>query len=120
MFKDLARSLRDARDLAPRGQVVVRIHLFGIAYARQLEGIDLAALAREAGVPETFATEIHKGMRLAEFVTLKRPVEFCGGTALLPEAGAAHLRCIIRGHAKPIDNPMASVPTGEGTAGPAL
>ncbi len=61
MHKDLARSLRDARDLAPRGQVVVRIHLFGIAYARELQGSDLAALAREAGVPETYATEVHKG-----------------------------------------------------------
>jgi hypothetical protein len=67
----LIRALRDAREQAPDGDVVVRIHLFGIRHARQLQGVDLKALTQAAGVPTTYATEIRKGMRLADWVTLK-------------------------------------------------
>lgn len=67
----LVRALREAREQAPDGDVVVRIHLFGIRHARQLQGMDLKALAQAARVPTTYATEIRKGMRLAEWVTPK-------------------------------------------------
>ena len=76
MTKNLAQSLRAAWEQAPRGDVVVRIHLFGIENAAALEGISLAGLVEEAGVPKPYATEIHKGMRLAEYVTLRRPTGF--------------------------------------------
>lgn len=67
--KDLSSLLKAARDGAPEGNVVVRIHLFGIDHAEDLNGINLHALVREAGVPAPYATEIRKGMRLAEYVT---------------------------------------------------
>ncbi len=51
--------------------MVVRIHLFGIDYADELEGVNLAELVAAAGVPKPYATEIRKGMRLAEFVARK-------------------------------------------------
>jgi hypothetical protein len=71
LISDLARLLRDARDQAPDGDVVVRIHLFGIDHAEQLQGVNLNELVAAAGVPKPYATEIRKGMRLAEYVTRK-------------------------------------------------
>lgn len=64
MNQELVRALREAREQAPDGDVVVRIHLFGIRHASRLDGVDLKALARAAGVPETYATEIRKGVTL--------------------------------------------------------
>jgi 5-methylcytosine-specific restriction protein B len=71
MAVDLATALRDARAQAPEGKVVVRIHLFGIRYAEQLRGVDVKALCARADVPLTYATEINKAMRLADYVTIK-------------------------------------------------
>ena len=71
MGRDLSRLLHEAWAQAPEGDIVVRIHLFGIVNAAELEGVDLKALAANAGVPVTYATEIRKGMRLADWVLLK-------------------------------------------------
>jgi hypothetical protein len=71
MARDLATLLREAREHAPEGEVVVRIHLFGIQYANELGGVNLRALVKTAGIPTPYATEIRKGMRLADYVTLK-------------------------------------------------
>lgn len=68
---DLIRKLRDARSRAAEGDVVVRIHLFGIDHAKELQGVDLNELVAAAGVPKPYTTEIRKGMRLAEYVTRK-------------------------------------------------
>ncbi|MFI5258881.1 MAG: hypothetical protein ACHQ01_04640 [Candidatus Limnocylindrales bacterium] len=68
---DLARPLREASEQAPRGDVAVRIHLFGIMHAERLEGVNLRKLCAAAGISENWATEIHKGMRLSEHVTVR-------------------------------------------------
>jgi hypothetical protein len=68
MRSDLVRALREAWADAPRGEVVVRVHLFGIDHAEELEGLSLPELVAAAGIPKPYATEIHKGMRLAEYV----------------------------------------------------
>ncbi len=67
----LVRELHDAWANAPEGDIVVRIHLFGIRNARRLDGVNLRALAEAAEIPLTYATEIHKGIRLADWVVLK-------------------------------------------------
>jgi hypothetical protein len=71
MTRDLAALLHEAWAQAPDGDVVVRIHLFGIEHAEALEGVNLRALVGTAGIPKPYASEIRKGMRLAEHVTLK-------------------------------------------------
>lgn len=68
---NLVRLLREARNQAPPGNIVVRIHLFGIQHADDLSGVDLGELVAAAGIPKPYATEIRKGMRLADYVTLK-------------------------------------------------
>lgn len=71
MLRDLSGVLHDAWAQAPEGEIVVRIHLFGIKYADELQGVDLRALVDAAEIPKPYATEIRKGMRLADYVTLK-------------------------------------------------
>jgi len=56
---------------AEKGYTAVTIHLFGIEYAEQLVGHNLKDICTLADVPISYVTEIHKGMRLAEFVRLK-------------------------------------------------
>jgi hypothetical protein len=68
---DLVRLLREAYEQAPQGNVAVRIHLFGIEHAEGLDGVNRKELCALAGISENWATEIHKGMRLADYVTLR-------------------------------------------------
>lgn len=69
--EELVRDLRDAILGAEEGNKVVAIHLFGIRHAGALDGRNLSELAERAGLGKSWATEIRKGVRLAEFVTLK-------------------------------------------------
>lgn len=73
MVRDLSRVLREAWEQAPEGDVVLRVHLFGIEHAKALEGVSLHALVEAAGIPKPYATEIRKAIRLADYVTLTRP-----------------------------------------------
>ena len=68
---ELSTIFKDLYHQAEKGSTVVTIHLFGIKYAGQLEGHNLKEICTLADVPTSFATEIRKGMRLAEHVTLK-------------------------------------------------
>jgi hypothetical protein len=67
---ELVRILRDAVRSAPEGEIVVSIHIFGIAYARDLQDVSLRELVRLAGIRPSYQTEIRKGMRLAEYVRI--------------------------------------------------
>lgn len=69
-MNDLAEQLRKAVEDAPKGDRVVTIHLFGIGHADRLAGVNLKDLAERAGIGESFATELRKGLRLASFVQL--------------------------------------------------
>lgn len=69
--EELTRALRDAVLGAEDGNKVVAIHLFGIRYAKALDGRNLTELVDRAGLGKSWVTEIRKGVRLAEFVTLK-------------------------------------------------
>jgi hypothetical protein len=62
MNRNLVRDLHDAWSQAPKGDIVVWVHLFGIDHAEELQGVNLQVLAETAGIPRTYATEIHKGM----------------------------------------------------------
>ncbi|RPA22582.1 HTH-like domain-containing protein [Shewanella frigidimarina] len=56
-----------------KGETAVSIHLFGIKYASEIKecGLSPKNLAKLAGIPETYGTEINKGRNLAKFVTIK-------------------------------------------------
>lgn len=66
----LVDALREAVVQAGEGEVVVSIHLYGIRYARQLEGLSLKDLVGDAQIPDSYRTEIRKGMKLSEYVRI--------------------------------------------------
>jgi len=68
---DLAAIFEKRYHNAEKGEAVVAIHLFGIEYADHLDGHSLKEICTLANVPASYVTEIHKGIRLAEFVIMK-------------------------------------------------
>ena len=51
---------------------VAHLHLFGIMYAEQIDGMSLPELVKHARIPDSYKTEIKKGMKLSKYVELKR------------------------------------------------
>ncbi len=74
VIDELSRLLRADYDAAPKGCQLVSIHLFGIRHAKALRGVSKSAVAERAGLPSSYATEINKGARLAEYVTVTKPL----------------------------------------------
>ena len=68
---DLARTLGDNYRNAKQSEKVVQIHLFGIAHAEGLKSVSLPDLLARAKMPDSYKTELRKGMRLAPFVAVK-------------------------------------------------
>ncbi len=56
---------------APYGERALQLHLFGIKYADQLEGLSLRDIAEKATGYRSYGDEINKGRNLARYVTLK-------------------------------------------------
>ena len=69
----LGSILKEMYQSAPRGQQVANIHLFGICYASIMEQnrLNKKEILKTAGIPESYQTEISKGISLAAFVDLK-------------------------------------------------
>ncbi|MCJ7997045.1 hypothetical protein J5N58_21500 [Rhizobium cremeum] len=54
-----------------RREQVTAIHLFGIKYAEELAALSVPAILERAGMRPSYATEIRKGMKLAQYVTVR-------------------------------------------------
>lgn len=67
--RELARMYH--RGIASREQAL-SVHLFGIKFAAELDGMPLKDLAARAEIPVTYATEIRKGMNLARYVEIRK------------------------------------------------
>ena len=67
----LSNTLKERYDRAAEGDAVLVIHLFGIEFATELEGVNLQELAETATGHRSYGTEIRKGVRISEYVTLK-------------------------------------------------
>lgn len=65
--KILAQMYRNALE----GEKVIAIHLFGIKYADQIRNIPAKEIAAGADLPESYGTEIRKGINLAKYVEVK-------------------------------------------------
>ena len=53
-----------------RGEAATSIHLFGIRYSKQLQGLSLEDIVGDAKLPPSYKTEIRKGMNLAKYVRI--------------------------------------------------
>ena len=73
----LGNILKELYLSAPRGLQAASIHVFAINYANVLENERLSKkeILKVAGLPESYITEISKGVRLAQFVTVKPETE---------------------------------------------
>ena len=72
-FDQLAAELNKAYFSAEDGDKVTQIHLFAINNADAISSCDRScrALAIEAGIQKSYATELGKGIRLARYVRAK-------------------------------------------------
>ena len=72
-LKDLGETLHDMYFNSNDGEAVAMIHLFAVTYAKQIKEsqASMKAVALAAGINESYATEIGKGVRLSKFVTPK-------------------------------------------------
>jgi hypothetical protein len=69
---DIINALKRAIEAAPKGDKVVTIHLFGIQHAERLDGMNLQDIAERAGIGKSFGTELRKGVRLSEYVQVRK------------------------------------------------
>ena len=67
---EAARRLKAMYDDASTGKAV-SIHLFGIRYADELDGMSIGEVVIRAGLPKSYQTEVRKGMSLARYVAEK-------------------------------------------------
>ncbi|WP_418604604.1 hypothetical protein [Hwangdonia sp.] len=72
-LNQLGAALSNLYHNAPKGEAVAMIHLFGIKYAKELQENNFSKkeIAKAANIPESFGTEISKGIKLAKYVTVK-------------------------------------------------
>ena len=70
---ELVSILRQMYHGAPDGETVTMVHLFGVKFADQIRdcGASVKDLTVNAGLPETYLTEIKKAMNLAKYVDVK-------------------------------------------------
>ena len=65
------RILSDMYHNAPEGEMAVQVHLFGIKYTDQLNGLNPNYIAERATGYRSYGAEINKGRNLARYVKLK-------------------------------------------------
>ena len=72
-FEELVQELVATYHLAPQGEAVVRIHLFGIRYADVItnNGYSIRDMLDRAEVPQSYYPEIKKGINLSRYVDIK-------------------------------------------------
>ena len=62
---------------APDGEAVAMIQLFGVQYADEIveSGSSPSRIVKLSEIPDSYGTEVHKGMRLARYVVPRRSQE---------------------------------------------
>ncbi|MFT5674541.1 MAG: hypothetical protein ACI808_000460 [Paraglaciecola sp.] len=70
---DLAKILKKMYFESKKGETATNVHLFGIKYADEISASRCSPknIAKRAGIPETYGTEINKGRNLSRFVKVK-------------------------------------------------
>ena len=69
----LGEKLNDMYFRSEDGEAVATIHLFGIKYASEIKnsGESKKAIAKSAGIQESYGTEICKGVKLSKYVSVR-------------------------------------------------
>ncbi len=72
--KELGSTLRDLYENAGRGKQVTKIHLFGIKYSNEILKAGIKDVIKESGINSTYATEVSKGINLADWVKITKDI----------------------------------------------
>jgi hypothetical protein len=69
----LGKELKEMYLSSNDGEAVTMIHVFGIKYAKEIKnlGVSMKKVAQAAGIKESYATDISKGVKLSRFVVIK-------------------------------------------------
>lgn len=69
--------LRDRYENARRNEATLQIHLFGIEYADEIRksNYPVTKIVEKAGIGKGYASELSKGMKLSEYVRIKKNKE---------------------------------------------
>lgn len=72
-IKSLGANLRERYMNAPKGEKVTMIYLFAVENAQEIRDSEASAKAivTEAGINESYATEVAKGVKLSKYLRLK-------------------------------------------------
>lgn len=68
---DASKILADMYAKAEPKEKALAIHLFAIKYADQIRDMSAKEIAVGAGLPESYKTEIRKGINLSKYVEVK-------------------------------------------------
>lgn len=71
--QELGKALHDMYFNSKEGESVVMIHLFGVKFAEEIStsGASKREIVKAAGINKSYATELSKAVKLAEFVRPK-------------------------------------------------
>ncbi|MCL2591790.1 MAG: HNH endonuclease [Defluviitaleaceae bacterium] len=71
--EELSSKLKNMYNSASEGEAVTMIHLFGIRYAKHIKKVKISAasIVMAAGLHDSYATEVSKGIKLSGFVKEK-------------------------------------------------
>ena len=69
--KQLSDKLAQMYNNALKGESATMIHLFGIKYSSELSEHNIRDIVIDAGLHESYKTEVRKGMNLAKYVDPK-------------------------------------------------
>ncbi len=70
-LEQASKLLAEMYGKAAAKEKAVSIHLFAIKYADHIDGMSAKDIAVGAGLPESYKTELRKGINLARYVKLK-------------------------------------------------
>jgi hypothetical protein len=70
-IKEASKILAEMYAKAAKKEKAVSIHLFGIKYADQIRDMSAKEIVVGAGLPESYKTEIRKGINLAKYVEVR-------------------------------------------------
>lgn len=72
-LNELGEILHDMYFNSEEGEKVAMIHLFGIKYAKDIQDVKESkkAIAKAAGIRESYGTEVSKGVKLSKYVVVK-------------------------------------------------
>ncbi len=73
-INELGKILKEMYLNASDGYMVANIHLFGIKYAEEIitNHYKASEIIKISGIKKSYATELIKGIKLSEFVSLKK------------------------------------------------